>query len=144
MYTWYQGFFTIYIEKTPDIQEGRVQQRVFWCGNASPHTLRTHTAKNERRNRTFVTRMRLFLAIKTIEIIIDFLSWQMLCVKWKVVILMRPEINLPGYHPPSQHWIWRSTSKTWSPPSNTCSPHPPRQPAFRTMKIRFVGWSYNF
>ena len=49
-----------------------------------------------------------------------------------------PEISLPGYPPPSQGWIWRSTSKRSLPPSNICSPHPPRQPAFRTDTIRDV------
>ena len=49
-----------------------------------------------------------------------------------------PEISLPGYPPPSQGWIWRSTSKRSLPPSNICSPHPPRQPAFRTDTIKDV------
>lgn len=31
----------------PDILEAHVQQRVFWCGNASPHTLYIHTAEEE-------------------------------------------------------------------------------------------------
>ena len=86
----------------PDILEAHVQQRVFWCGNASPHTLYIHTAEEEMNTGTLRGDKKdvfLHYGQKTLE------HRQM----GALTKGERPEISLPGFHRPSQGWIWKST-----------------------------------